>query len=183
MKIIKENLTLRAIEYSDLTLFQMWANDPEIQIMLGGWHIPVSIIDQENWYKNINCKSMDQRFTIEDINKDIIGMCNLVNINLKDGVAEIGLIIDKKYQKKGYGKKVVDAICDYSFNELRLNRLETTIIDYNLPSLKLFTEKCGWVLEGHKRKYYFRKGNYHNQNILSILASEYNNNNNNNNNI
>ena len=173
MNITKENLTLRAIEYSDLTHFQKWANDPEIQIMLGGWHFPISTKDQEDWYMNINSKSMDQRFTIEDANNDIIGMCNLVNINLKDGVAEIGLIIDEKYQKKGYGKKVIDAICEYSFNELRLNRLETTIIEYNIPSLKLFTEKCNWVLEGHKRNYYFRNGNYHNQNILSILKSEY----------
>ena len=105
MNIIKENLTLRAIEYRDLSLLQMWANDPEIQIMLGGWHFPISIKDQEDWYKNINCKSMDQRFTIEDINKEIIGMCNLVNINLKDGVAEMGLIIDKKYQKKRVWEK------------------------------------------------------------------------------
>jgi RimJ/RimL family protein N-acetyltransferase len=173
MKIQGVNVTLRAIEIEDLRQLQAWANDPEIQYMLGGWHFPTSMNDQESWYKSLSCNSNNQRFIILNESNITIGMANLININYKDGNAEHGLLLDKNYQGKGYGYKVVTAMMNYAFNELRLNRLETTIIANNQPSLNLFINKCGWTKEGILRKWYFRKGEFIDKIFLGILREDF----------
>jgi RimJ/RimL family protein N-acetyltransferase len=99
-------------------------------------------------------------------------MANLLNINFKDGNAEHGLLLDKKFQGKGYGKDVVNAVMKYSFCELRLNRLETTIIENNEKSINLFL-KLGWSKEGILRNWYFREGKYLNKYILGILQQDF----------
>ena len=49
MNIKGKKVTLRAIDKSDLPLLHNWANDPEIQYWLGGWHLPSSITTMEKW--------------------------------------------------------------------------------------------------------------------------------------
>jgi RimJ/RimL family protein N-acetyltransferase len=172
MNIIYERITLRSVEEKDLEVMQIWANDPEIQYLLGGWHFPINKNDQFKWFNNLSCQSNNQRFIIEVDSSIVIGMANLLNINFKDGNAEHGLLIDKKYQGQGYGKDVVNAIMKFSFCELRLNRLDTTIIDNNQKSLNLFL-KLGWTKEGVIRDWYFRNGKFFNKYYLGILQNEY----------
>ncbi len=172
MNIKGKNITLRAIELEDMVLLHKWANDPDIQYMLGGWHFPTNMNDQKKWFESLSCNSFNQRFIITDEKQLPIGMANLININLKDGNAEHGLLLNKEYQGKGYGTDVVKSIMSYSFNELRLNRLETTIISINEPSLKLFA-KCGWKQEGILRNWYFRKGKHIDKIFLGILKEEF----------
>lgn len=173
MNIQGLNITLRAVEQEDLTQMQLWANDPEIQYMLGGWHFPTSMNDQQNWYKSLSCNSNHQRFIIINENNIRIGIANLININYKDGNAEHGLLLDKNYQGKGYGYSVVMTIMKYAFHELRLNRLETTIIANNHRSLKLFIDKCRWKKEGVLRNWYFRNGEFIDKIFLGILKEEF----------
>ena len=153
-------------------MLQTWANDPEIQYMLGGWHFPTNMNDQQKWFSSLSCNSNNQRFMIINEANLPIGMANLININFKDGNAEHGLLLDKQYQGKGYGSDVVHAIMLYAFNELRLNRLETTIISINEPSLNLF-KKCGWKKEGTLRDWYYRKGAFIDKIVLGILKEEF----------
>jgi RimJ/RimL family protein N-acetyltransferase len=173
MNIQDNNIKLRAIELDDLGLLQLWANDPDIQYLLGGWHFPTSMKDQQSWYDSLSCSSNNQRFMV--VNKDniSIGMANLININFKDGNAEHGLLLDTKYRGQGYGYDVVQAIMNYAFNELRLNRLETTIIATNKVSMSLFLNKCGWTKEGTLRNWYFRKGMLIDKIYLGILKEEF----------
>ena len=173
MNIKSNRITFRAIELDDLAILQNWANDAEIQYMLGGWHFPTNMNDQKKWFELLSCNSLNQRFIIVDNQNQIpIGMVNLININFKDGNAEHGLLIDKKFQGKGFGFEAVNLIMTYAFNELRLNRLETTIISINEPSLKLFA-KCGWKREGILRDWYFRKGEYIDKILLGILKKDF----------
>ena len=173
MNIIGDLITLRAIEISDLDMMQKWANDPSIQYMLGGWHFPTNRNDQEKWYENLSCNSMHQRFLVVDKDSTKVGMANLVNINFKDGNAELGVLLDPKFQGKGFGKDIVETLMKYSFEELRLNRLETSIIASNKPSLGLFLNKCNWTQEGILRNWYFRNGQFIDKMMLSILSDEY----------
>lgn len=173
MHIVGKKVVLRAIEKEDLHLLQKWANDPDIQYMLGGWHFPTNQNDQEKWFHSLSCSSLNQRFMVVNNEHTSIGMANLININFKDGNAELGLLIDKQYQKMGYGEDIVFCLMNYGFNELRLNRIETSIIEINQPSLNLFINKCGWKKEGILRNWYFRKGQYIHKNILGILRDEF----------
>ena len=73
MNIEGKHVLLRAIEPSDLPLLQRWANDPAIQRMLGGWHFPTSMADQEVWFSSLSCNSLNQRFAIEAPGLGLIG--------------------------------------------------------------------------------------------------------------
>ena len=61
---------------------------------------------------------------------------------------------------------------DYAFNQLRLNRLEGSILVTNEPSKKLY-EKCGWIVEGKKREAVFKNGRFIDELQVAILKSDY----------
>ena len=69
-----KKVMFRAIEEDDALILNKWANDPDIQSMLGGWHFPTSMQDQNQWISSLNCNNTNQRFAIELIeSKKIIG--------------------------------------------------------------------------------------------------------------
>lgn len=174
MNIKGKSVTLSAIGESDLDELHKWSNDPEINYMLGGWHFPSSLQDQKKWFAGLNLNSNNQRFAIHTPDLGLIGMANLVEVNWKDRNAFHGMLLgDKEIRGKGYGTDTIMAIMRYSFEELGLQRLDTTIIEYNQPSLHVYTQKCGWVIEGRKKNYYFRKNRFWDVVILGIERDKY----------
>jgi RimJ/RimL family protein N-acetyltransferase len=61
----------------------------------------------------------------------------------------------------------------YCFEELNLNRLDGSIIEYNVPSQKLYINKCGWRIEGKKRQSVFKGNMFHDELFVAILKEEY----------
>ena len=174
MNIKGKKITLRAIEKGDLELLHKWSNDPEITKMLGGWHFPSSMEDQEEWYKTITFSSINQRFAIETEELGLIGTANLVNINWKDRNAFHGMLLgDKDIRRKGYGVDTIKTISRYAFEELGLMRLDGNMIEYNEPSIRVYTEKCGWKIEGKRKQYWFRNNRWWDQVIVGITRDEY----------
>lgn len=174
MNIQGKKIVLRAIEREDLPLLQKWANDTEIQYWLGGWHFPTNSNDQEKWFNNLNVNSNHQRFIIETKDLGVIGTANLVDIDWKNKNAFHGMMLgDKDIRGKGYGAETVMTIMRYAFEELGLNRLDGSMIEYNEPSLKMYVEKCGWKEEGKQRNWYFRKNRYWDRVIVGITNKDY----------
>jgi RimJ/RimL family protein N-acetyltransferase len=171
MNILTPRLILRAIEREDLTQLHAWADKPEIQYQLGGWHFPTSMRDQEQWLASLTCRSTDQRFAVQTADGVLAGTANLVSIDWKNRSAFEGLMLAPAFQGQGYGTEIVTALMAYAFDELGLVRLDTDIIEYNTASLSLH-QKCGWVIEGRKRFGYFRKGRYWDKVILGVTRDE-----------
>lgn len=176
MNIQGEKVTLRAINRNDLPLLHKWSNDPEINYMLGGWHFPSGEVDQEKWFNGLSLTSNNQRFAVETDDFGLIGMANLVEINWKDRNAFTGMLLGEKTTRgKGFGVDTVRTINKYAFEELGLMRLNTTIISYNEPSLVVYTQKCGWKVEGRKKNQYFRKNQWWDEYIVGITKDDYHN--------
>ena len=174
MNIVGKNIVLRALETEDLHILQKWANEPEIQYLLGGWHFPVNRENHLKWFSNLSVNSLDQRFVIETIDFQIIGMVNLVNIDWKNKNAFHGMLLgDKDIRGKGYGRDTVFTIMKYAFEELGFNRLDGSMIEYNEASLKMYIEKCGWREEGRLKQWYYRKGRYWDKILVGITKNEY----------
>lgn len=174
MNIQGKITTLRAIEPADLELLHKWSNNPEIQYMLGGWHPPSSLALMSDWLKKITSDNDNLRFAIVHHELGLIGTANLVQINWKDGNAFHGMLLgDRPLQGKGIGVDVVFSMMRYAFEELRLHRLDTTIIDYNEPSKKLYMNKCGWKIEGTVKEWYWRKNKYWDKLIVGITRNDY----------
>ncbi len=174
MAIKGKLVTLRAVEREDLPFLHKWTNDPEILSMIGGWHFPSSMNDQQKWFETLNLNSLNQRYSIDVPGVGLIGSANLVDINWKDRNASHGMTIgDKTARGKGYAVDTIMAIMRFAFEELGLNRLDTTIIAYNDSSLGVYTKKCGWTIEGTQKKWYFRKNRYWDRHIVGITRDEY----------
>jgi RimJ/RimL family protein N-acetyltransferase len=174
MSILGKKVTLRAVEREDLDLLHLWSNDPDTQAQLGGWNFPPSRTVQDQWFERIQTDRLNQRFAIVTEDLGLIGTANLVDINWKDRNASHGLMLgDKDIRGKGYGVDIVMTVMRYAFEELGFERLDATIISYNAPSIKLFTEKCGWVIEGRKENWYWRKNQYWDKIMLGITRMQY----------
>jgi RimJ/RimL family protein N-acetyltransferase len=174
MNIYGKNVVLRAIEQEDLTLLNKWANNPEIQYWIGGWHFPASMEDQKKWFQGLSVNSLNQRFVIETKELGIIGTANLINIDWKNKNAHHGMLLgDKETRGKGFAIDTVMAVMKYAFEELGLNRLDGSMIEYNEASLKMYVEKCGWKREGIRRNWYFRKNRFWDSIIVGITREDY----------
>lgn len=174
MNIEGKKVTFRAIEKEDLPLIQKWSNDPELTSMLGGWHFPSSMQDQQRWYESFSLHSNNQRFAVETKELGLIGIANIVEINWKDRNAIYGVLLgDKDIRGKGLGTDISMSVLRYVFEELNLKRLDGNYISYNKVSLHVHIEKCGWKVDGIKKDAYFRKNQWWDQIIAGITREEY----------
>ena len=172
MNIYGKKVYLRAMEPEDMEMLRAMTNDPETERMLGGWSFPVSKKGQMDWYERVAGDRNNLRFTIVVTENDkAIGMVNLVDIDWKNGSAFHGIRLSAD-KGNGYGTDAVMALMKYAFEELRLNRMDTTIIEYNTPSQGLY-RKCGWTFEGTKKKAYYREGKHFDMLMVGITDDEY----------
>jgi len=70
------------------------------------------------------------------------------------------MIGEDDYRGKGVGKIAMDWLMDYSFNKLKLHKINLGVIANNVPAVKLY-KKLGFKIEGimidevrYKNKYY-----------------------------
>jgi RimJ/RimL family protein N-acetyltransferase len=174
MSIRGTRITLRALEADDLERLHVWSNDEALWAMLGGWHFPTSREAQREWLGRLKSDTLNQRFGIETSEHGLIGTANLVDIDWKNRTAEHGMMIGFEHLRgQGYGREVIATVMRYAFEELGLERLSTTIIEYNEASLATYTGKAPWVIEGTQRQWYFRKGQRWDRHLLGVTAGDY----------
>lgn len=174
MNIRGKKVLLRAIEEKDLETLHRWANDPDIWYLLGGWHFPSSMDFMKSWFQGLKNDTLNQRWAIEVPDLGLIGTANLVDIDWKNNHAFHGMMIgDKDIRGKGYGVDTIMAVMRYAFEELHLERLDGSMIEYNEPSLKVYCDKCGWKIEGRLRRWYFRKNRYWDKILVGITRDDY----------
>ena len=172
MNIIYGRIILRALEKDDMELLRETVNDPEMERMVVGWSFPVSKSQQRAWYERIMGDPRNQRFAVE-YNGQFVGISTLTDIDLKNRSAFHGVKLTQDAPKgKGIGFDAVVAVMKYAFEELQLNRLYGGILEYNVPSQKLYA-KCGWVEEGRYRQCVFKDNAYYDEIPVAILRSEY----------
>ncbi|MBS1189580.1 MAG: Protein N-acetyltransferase, RimJ/RimL family [Rhodocyclaceae bacterium] len=174
MSIKGKVVTLRAIEESDLPKLHEWSNSPSLWAMLGGWHFPTSMASTRQWFDGLAADQLNQRFAIDAPDMGLVGTANLVEIDWKNNHAFHGMMLGAPSTRgKGIGVDTVMAIMRYAFDELHLERLDGSMIEYNEPSLAMYCKKCNWQIEGRQRNWYFRKGRYWDRIIVGITRQDY----------
>ncbi|HMW39322.1 MAG: GNAT family N-acetyltransferase [Saprospiraceae bacterium] len=111
---------------------------------------------------------------VEKSSDIIIGRCGFHNWNDEHQRAELGYVMtDQSFRNKGFMSEAVEAVLNYGFNVLRLNRIEALVGRNNIPSLKIM-RKFGFVQEGCMRRHYNVDGVFEDSLVFSILEEEYN---------
>lgn len=173
MNIKGKKILLRALELEDAETLREMINDSEIEKNVAGWSFPISRHAQREWIEKSNTNDKSFVFAIDLPGSGCIGIANLVDIDWKNRSASHGIkLVNKDFRRRGIGTDTVLTIMKYVFNELQLNRLDTTIIAHNTASKKLFL-KCGFKIEGLKKEALFKNGKYYDNYILGITHKDY----------
>lgn len=174
MNIRGKSVVIRAIEETDLPKLHAWSNDPDLWGMLGGWHFPTSMASTYKWFEQLQRDPLNQRFAITTDDLGLVGSANLVDIDWKNNNAFHGMMLgDSAVRGQGIGLDTIMAMMRYAFEELHLERLDGSMIEYNEASLTVYCKKCNWQIEGRQRNWYFRAGRYWDRIMVGVTRQDY----------
>ena len=168
-----KTVILRAIELSDMDYLQEMINDPSIERMTIDGCFPVSKDRQLKWYENYP-QQEELRCIIQKKGGPVIGMIMLTDIDWKNRTGVLGEKIKAKLEDRS-PNDVYDAMMgflSYCFNELNMNCIYGTVLEYNHLSRKL-AKKCGLVEEGVLRQRVFKNGKYQNIIANSVIYEDF----------
>ena len=174
--IYGERIRLRAPERSDIPSFVKWFNDPEVTEGLFT-AFPVSTATEENWFENMIKRPMREHpLTIEIKQGEewlAIGNTGFASFDDTARSAEVGIVIgEKEYWNQGYGTEAMRLMLKHGFESLNLHRIMLRVYAYNKRAIRSY-EKVGFVQEGTLRQAIYRKGQYHDVLLMSVLQSEW----------
>ena len=167
-------INLRALELDDLEFLFEIENNRKL------WKISHTILPFSKYYlekyvkeSNLDIFSEKQfRFVISLENKHPIGLIDLFDFDPVSHRAGIGIVIDKKYRKKGYALESIKLIEDISKNNLQIHQLYVNVGIDNKISLDLFN-KLGYIEIGIKKDWNYINGKYTDEvSFQKILISE-----------
>lgn len=167
-------INLRALELDDLEFLFEIENNRSL------WKISHTILPFSKYYlekyvkeSNLDIFSEKQfRFVISLENKHPIGLIDLFDFDPVSHRAGIGIVIDKKYRKKGYALESIKLIEDISKNNLQIHQLYVNVGIDNKISLDLFN-KLGYIEIGIKKDWNYINGKYTDEvSFQKILISE-----------
>lgn len=169
-----KSIYLRPMIREDMPLYREMLNDPQIAEKVVGHAEPVSMEQQLRWFERVKDDEKNRRFTIVLKEGNVpAGMVTLTSIDYHNGSATHGIKLHSSCPKmRGIGTDSVMTLMKYAFEVLGLHRLDSSCLDNNEASQKLY-DKCGWTVEGIKKEAIFRGGYYHDLQITGIRKSEY----------
>jgi ribosomal-protein-alanine N-acetyltransferase len=123
-------------------------------------------------YSTYNKSIAHFKLILKETNK-VIGGAGFHNWYFDHFRAELGYALNREeYKQKGYMGEAVNAILEYGFTQMNLNRVEACIGPSNNASLALI-KKFGFTQEGYLRQHYVRNSEVQDTIIFSLLKEEY----------
>ncbi|MGM0844695.1 MAG: GNAT family N-acetyltransferase [Bacillota bacterium] len=105
---------------------------------------------------------------------EIAGTAGFNLIDRNNGIAYIGYWLGESYQGQGIMSRVVKALTDYAFNEMKLNKVEIRAAVGNLKSRGI-PERLGFTYEGRIRCAEKLYNKYVDHEVYGVLADEWKN--------
>jgi ribosomal-protein-alanine N-acetyltransferase len=165
-------LVLRNIQHSDAeVLFELRSN-PEMLRYLD--RAPMQSLQEAH---ELIDKNLDAFHKNEGIlwalslpdQPEMMGTITFWKMDKANYRAEIGYMLDLKYQGKGYMGEALNAVLKYGFETLKLHSVEANINPGNEAS-RLLLERAGFVREAYFRENYYFDGKFLDSAIYSLLA-------------
>ncbi len=172
-----EKVWLRPSEPSDIIHDSTYAGDAEVGHFLGA-KTPMSKAGAERFSAEIFSQNpMDPTGYGYAIcllgSEESIGTVFLRNVDKVNGSGIVGIFIgDRRYLGQGYGTDALNALVDLGFGELRLERIELEVFDFNQRAIRSY-EKAGFQTDAIQRRSRFHRGAHHDVHIMSILRDDW----------
>lgn len=174
--IYGKRIRFRHAEREDLPFFVAWLNNPEVRAGLS-LYLPLSLAEEEQWFENMLKLPNDERPLVIEAqlgdNWKPIGNCGYHNLEWRNRVAEVGIVIgEKSYWNQGYGSEAMSLLLQHGFNTLNLNRIFLRVYETNKRAIHTY-EKAGFIQEGRLRQAQYQEGNYIDVLVMSVLRTEW----------
>lgn len=173
-RIYGDKVMLREYRESDYDNIRKWVNNPEIVQYLSDIFLYPQSEKQTRDFLNNAMKEDWKGFIIADVKSgDYLGQIDFANLDKKNGVGELGIVIgNEENHNKGYGTEALELFLDFSFNQLRLHRVELVCWEHNVKAQRVY-EKLGFIKEGERREKWYRNGRYYDEYCYGILKKEW----------
>lgn len=174
-RITGNGVILREWQTQDDEMVREWMNDAETVRWLGSafWGAKTEQ-DAENFCR-ARMESSYNAYYFVIAHKDserYLGHIDLLGINWRMRQAQLAIVIGQKQNRgRGYGTQALQAVKQFAFQTLGLERLELEVMQENQAAIRAY-QKAGFAVEGIKRHAYFCEGSFHNQVLMSCLAGE-----------
>lgn len=167
-------LLLRKLRPEDAADIFEYASDPETAREVT-WEAHRTLDDSKGFLDYVlnkyeNRKTSEWGLVFRENNK-LIGTCGFVWWKPEHAGAEIGYALSRAYWGRGLMPEAVNAVIDFAFDKMKINRLEARCNDTNPASEKVML-KCGMKYEGLLRAAVYEKGAFKNHKIYSLLKSD-----------
>jgi RimJ/RimL family protein N-acetyltransferase len=170
-----EKVYLRPPERGDIDDFVRWFNDADTLRYLS-MRGPMGHAAEERWFDGMleRYGKRDYLFVICLLDSGrAIGTVGLHEVDEEAGSAAFGIAIGEKAEwDKGYGTDALNAISDFGFGELRLERIWLDVYEQNLRGQRSY-EKAGFTREGIMRGAIFKHGEFADVHRMSLLRDEW----------
>lgn len=165
---------LRPQEPDDVALVHRWYLDAETASLMGD--MPRSLVWRQrrfaasaqghgdDVYLFIICRLGDG---------EPLGRIDLFDIDRANGSAAFGIAIgEARFRGQGYGGDAVDALVDFCFAELRLERLWLLTDDHNHRAQRVY-QRAGFTVEARERRAFYQDGRFTDDIRMSMLRHEW----------
>ncbi|GAA4896245.1 RimJ/RimL family protein N-acetyltransferase [Stackebrandtia albiflava] len=169
-----ERVRLRPLHADDLDVFERWWEDPAWMVLQQVMVRPAPVGRARElftrWSANTTPGSVG--FSVTDADGVLVGHVTLYGAELPERAATLAVVVAPDRVGEGLGPDAVRVMLRYGFREMGLNRIELTVWEFNTRAVRAYA-KCGFVMEGRRRQAVHHDGRFHDQIIMSVLASEW----------
>jgi RimJ/RimL family protein N-acetyltransferase len=165
---------LRPLEPSDADLVNRWYEDVRVGDLMGD--LPVSMAARRQRYADGTTKPDDDafRFAICLLETDeMVGRTDLFDLDRLNGACTFGITIgDPARWGQGLGTDAVNALVDFAFGELRVERVQLDTERGNVRAQAAY-RKAGFVEEGVFRHAWWQHGRWLDDVRMALLRDDW----------
>ena len=151
-------MNLRALEPEDLDELYAIENDREIW-NAGHTNVPYSRYALHDYIAHQQADiyaDRQVRLIVENAEKQIVGLVDLVNFDPQHRRAELGIVVKQEFRRSGYGRAAVEKLLHYARHTLHLHQVYAIVDIHNAEARKLFlqagfkegTRLPDWLFDG-----------------------------------
>ncbi len=175
-----KRLILKDHSLENAVIYNQWWNDQELMDLDGDDPPPEKPETLEEssqflqkWIKQ-NSDNNQINYAVHMCgNDELIGYGQISRIDTFNRHCTLGIMIGRKdLWGQGYGYEILEAVINYCFIDLNLNRIATKIFSFNQRSINLF-KKLDFTHEGTERKKILKYNQYFDDLDFGLLRSEW----------
>lgn len=165
---------IHTMEVSDLPAVKLINDDPVVRANVVGWGWPNSESEMVRWHAGSQGGST-HRWVVAGAGRAVFGVTGLWDVDMQSRHAMTALKIGggDDLRGRGLGTDAIKLVMAFAFYDLGLNRLHSSILDFNKASLRAYIDKCGWSREGVSRQHVWRHGQFVDLIQIGILKDDF----------